>query len=287
MIYKKVLPIILVFIIIFTATACKGATASPETEKKIIAVSIAPQETFVKKVCGDEFKIVTMIPTGASPESYEPTPKEMQTLEKAAIYFAIGVPAEENSILPSITDNTKTVMLHKSVSKAYADLEEHGGRDPHIWLSPKRVCKMVSEIAKELSELHPENAETYKINAESYLNELELLNSEVVNLLKDKQSRKFIVFHPAFGYFADDYGLSMYALEEHGKEATAKRLAEMADLAKQENIKIIFYQAEASSRQAEAFAEEINGKAVSLEPLAPDYTENIKKMAMALSEAME
>ena len=92
--------------------------------------------------------------------------------------------------------------------------------------------------------------------------------------------------HPAFGYFADDYSLTQYALEEHGKEADAKHMTEIIDLAKKEDIKVIFYQAEISGRQAAAFAEEIGGTAVCLEPLAADYTENLRKMAKTLAEAM-
>lgn len=285
---RKFFVFILTFALMLALTGCNGKTdTAVDGGKKIIAVSIVPQATFVEKVCGDNFEIVTMIPPGASPETYEPTPVEMQKLEDSSVYFSIGVPAEETSILSGITDGTKLVKLHEKAAESYPEREDDGGRDPHVWLSPKRVKLMVSTIRDTLCELDSANAELYKTNAESYIAELDALDKEIRSLLGNKSGGKFIAFHPAFGYFADDYGLTMYALEEHGKEATAKSLAQMVDLANKEDIKVIFYQEETSGIQAEAFAEEIGGKAVSLEPLAADYTANLKKMAIALSEAVK
>ena len=98
----------------------------------MVAVSIVPQATFVKAVCGDLVKVVTMIPPGASPESYEPTPKQMAEFSKAIVYFAIGVPTEETSILPNV-EKVKVVALQPTVAEAYPDRTfEEGERDPVI-----------------------------------------------------------------------------------------------------------------------------------------------------------
>ena len=161
------------------------------------------------------------------------------------------------------------------------------GRDPHIWLSPKRVKVMVEAIAREMSALDPDNKESYEQNAADYLVELDEVDQEIEAALEGVESKKFIVYHPAFGYIAEDYGLTMHALEEDGKEATAQHLQEMVDLAKDENIKVIFYQEEMDSSQAQAFAEEIGGKTIQLSPLSPDYITNLKKMAATMAEAMQ
>lgn len=282
---KKLL-IILTLSIIFL-TGCTAKNYDVNSDKKTVAVSIAPEATFVRQVCGDKFNIVTAIPTGASPEAYEPSPKEIKNLADSVLYFSIGVPAEENAILPIINDKTKIVALHEKASEAYPDRTENGARDPHIWLSVKRVIVMVEAIAKAFGGIDPENAEFYSLNAKNYIDELKELDSYISVSLKDLRTTKFITLHSAFGYFADDYALSQCALEEHGKEATAKRFAEMADLAKKENIRVIFYQAEGSRKQALSFSEEIGGKAVMLEPLSPDYTENLKAMTKAFLEAMK
>ncbi|MBE6809059.1 MAG: zinc ABC transporter substrate-binding protein [Clostridia bacterium] len=284
---KTVIILLTLLISVVSFAGCKAEESAENGDKKTVAVSIVPEATFVNKVCGNKFNIVTVIPAGASPETYEPSPAEMKEISEAELYFSIGVPAEENSILPIISKETKTVALHTKVSAIYPDRTDDGGRDPHIWLSPKRVMVMVASIAEAFKETDPENAEFYETNANEYIKELENLDSYIITALAGSKNRKFIAFHPAFGYFAEDYSLTMYALEEHGKETTAKRLAEMADLAKRENIKSIFYQAEASKKQALAFAEEIDGKAVMLEPLSSDYIANLKAMTDSLKEAIK
>lgn len=281
---KKILTLFICTALLFSLLGCAN---QKKPDKKIIAVSIVPQTTFVEKICGDNFEIITMIPPGASAETFEPTIAEIADLNDASLYFAIGVPAEKNIILPSINDKDKIIELHTLVEKVYPPLLIDGERDPHLWLSPKRVITMVKEITSALCELDPDNAEEYTKNSESYCKELNELDGEIKALFNGKQSRKFMVFHPAFGYIAQDYSLTMLALEEHGKEADAKHLSEMADIAKAENITTIFYQAETSNRQAEAFAEEIDGSAVELSPLSPDYVNNMKRMAEAIAEAMK
>lgn len=253
--------------------------------KEIISVAIVPEIEFVKAVAGDDFEIVTMVPPGASPENYEPTPLEKEKFEKSKIYFSMGVPTEENNILPNISENTKLVKLDEEVRKYYEDLTfENGGRDPHIWLSPKRVQVMMTKIAESLSELKPENKEKYEENANKYIEELENVSSEINEILKNKENKKFVVYHPAFAYLADEFGLEMYALEEEGKEATAQSLQEKIDLAKEEGIKYIFYQAEIDSTQARAYAEEIGGQTMMLSPLAENYIENLKEMVNLLAK---
>ena len=177
--------------------------------------------------------------------------------------------------------------MHKKINSIYPDRLDDGGRDPHIWLSPKRVIVIVEAIADIIINADPENKDFYQKNCDNYISKLKELDGYIKSSFNGKTNRKFIAFHPAFGYFADDYELDMYALEEHGKEATAKRIAEIAKLARDEDIRFIFYQAEASQKQAVAFAEEIDGTAVMLEPLAADYINNLKIMTDLLKKAMK
>lgn len=255
-------------------------------QKDIIAVSIVPQAAFVNAICQNDFEVITMIPPSSSPETYEPGTADMQKLSKAKIYFAIGVPSEQ-AILKTLSSSTKVINLHEICAETYPELEINGGRDPHIWMSPKRAMIMLSAISDEIIKNYKGKEEFYRKNYEDYNNKLKLLDNKIHSLLDTKQNRKFIVLHPAFAYFADEYSLTMFALEEHGKEANAKKIQQMADFAKKEKIKTVFYQAETSMRQATAFAEEIGGKAVALNPLAYDYIENLETVAKEISEAIE
>ncbi len=290
--FKLVIPV-LVGILMFTGCGKGEAKESPQepVEKPMIAVSIVPEKTFVDAVCGDLADTVLLVPPGNSPANYEPTPQIMEDFNKADIYFAIGVPTEAANILPKVGEKTKVVSLQETVAEVYPDraINGHDGagdkvRDPHIWVSPKRVMVMVDKIAEEMSLLDPVNAEAYRENADKFIEELNLADKYAESGLKNLKNKKFFVFHPAFGYFADDYGLEMYALEQGGKEASPQVMAEMADLAKAENIKAIFYQAEIHSSQAQAFADEIGGKTVQLAPLSPNYIENIKTMTDLIVE---
>ncbi len=268
-------------------TACGDKPPQDDmSAKPIVAVSIVPEQTFVEAVCGDAVEVVTMIPPGSSPENYEPTPAEMEKFSDASVYFAIGVPTEEANILPNVGD-VKVVSLQDEVAKVYPDRTFGEERDPHIWLSPVRVKVMIDVIAREMTALDPENAEAYNKNADTYKAQLDEVDTQINEALAGVTNKSFIVYHPAFGYFADDYGLTMYALEEEGKEATAEHLQEVIDIAKADNAKVIFYQAEIDSSQSQAFAEEIGGKTMQLEPLSPDYIENLRAMASLMAEVMQ
>ncbi|MBE6033678.1 MAG: ABC transporter substrate-binding protein [Clostridiales bacterium] len=290
---KRSLMVCLAVMISLLAAGCTDKNQQSEDTNKssdtkpMVAVTIVPEKTFVEAVCGDLVDVITLVPPGSSPENYEPTPREKEKFSEAAVYFAVGVPTEAANILAH-TGDVKVVALQDKVSEVYPDRTfESGERDPHIWLSPKRVKVMVQTIAEEMGELDKENKEVYAANAEQYIEQLNQLDKDIEASLKEVKNRKFIVYHPAFGYIAEDYNLQMYALEEEGKESTIQHLQEMIDLAKAENIKVIFYQEEIDSSQSQAFAEEIGGETMKLEPLAADYIENLKKMARTMAEVMQ
>lgn len=275
-------------------------TGDTNGEPLVVAVSIVPQETFVKAVGGDRVEVVCLVPPGNSPANYAPTPREMARFSQASLYFTLGVPTEEANILPRARENypdLKVVPLAEEVAQVYPDrymggeqvcgsCAPVGRRDPHTWLSPRRVGVMIGAIARELSSLDPANQPFYQENARAYQGELERLDRELQEITGQLESRTFIVYHPAFGYFAEDYGMEMIALERDGKDATPRELEEVIDRARRENIKVIFYQKEIDSRQSQAIAEEIGGRTIQLAPLAPGYLENLENMARTFLEAL-
>lgn len=269
-----------------TQNEASGSDTPKDSGKPVVAVTIVPEQTFVEKVCGDLVDTVVLVPPGFSPETYEPSPQEMTAFYDSKIYFTIGVPTEENYILPSVPETTTVVSLAQACAEAYDDLAIDGGRDPHIWLSPKRAIVMVQTIADQMSVIDPDNADTYAANAAAYIAEIEQTDTQIKEILAPMTQRSFIVFHPAFGYFADEYGLTMYPLEQDGKEATAVELTRMIDFAKENGIKVIFYQAEIDSSQSQAFADEIGGVTMQLDPLSADYTNNLMEMAKTLAKGM-
>ncbi len=275
----------LIICILFLLTLC-GCKNDTKTNKITVSVSIPPQVEFVKAVCGDEAEINVMITAGASAEKYEPVPKDIAALNDSDIYFSIGVPAEENGILLHIPDSVKLIDLTTPVSEKYTDRKIGSERDPHIWLSPKRVVVMVEEIAKQMAVLDPENAPTYSSNADTYINKLNKAETEIAHIFRNKKLKVFYISHPSYGYFADDFGLKMVGLEKNGHEATAKDLTEVLASVKADGTKVIFCQEEASKSLAELVAKEIGGEVQILKPLSPNYLDNLLTTANLIEKAV-
>lgn len=278
---------ILLFIMIILTMGLASCNGEESQDDRIqVAVSITPQKAFVDQVGKEFVNVTTIIKPGHSPANYEPSLREIAELNQVDVYFAIGVPAEVGNIIPELED-LNIVHLEALVREEYPDREfAPGSRDPHIWLSIKRVKVMVDEIANELARLDPDNSDYYYDNASDYNSSLDELDSDLETLFIDKTMRKFIVFHPSYGYFADEYNLEMYALEEDGKEPTAPHLQAMIDLANDYNIRVVFHQAEIDSRQVISFVEEINGVTVELDPLSYDYIDSMLEMGELIGDSL-
>jgi len=294
---KKILILISV---IFSIGFLYGCSES-ESDGIKVAVSIVPQAKFVEVVGGDLVDVVTVIPLGFSPANYEPSARQIVNINNAEIYFTLGVPAESANIIPEFND-LNLVHLEDHVALAYDDRyfgdeeddgddhddhdHSHFGRDPHIWLSIKRVVVMVEVIADELSKIDPDNAEVYEGNARTYIAALNQLDGEIEAMFEDKTMRTFIAYHPSYGYFADDYDLEMMALEEDGKEPSFNHLEELITFARDHGLNRIYHQAEIDSDKVETFKDEIKGISVQLYPLSFDYIDNMRSMAQAISEGL-
>jgi zinc transport system substrate-binding protein len=144
----------------------------------------------------------------------------------------------------------------------------------------------VNKISEEISKIDPENSEFYKNNSDALKKDLQKLDSELKNTLSNLKNKGFYIYHPSFGYFADEYGLTMYALEEDGKKATARRIVELVDSAEKNGVKVIFYQAEIDSAQVESFAREINGESLQINPLAYDYLKNLEMIGETFKKVL-
>lgn len=286
--------------------------AEAETEKedpKIIGVSIVPQETFVKAIVGENYEIITLIPPGSSPASHQPSIRTLQNLSEAELYFSIDVPTEISNIRPMLKEyeNLKIVDLADQVDEIYPpryfgendilddhDHDDHGhdddhdtevtetddhnheGRDPHIWLSPKRAIAMVEIMTEELVKAYPEDEALFIENSNNYIQELQNLDTYIQSKIKEAKTKDFIIYHPSYGYLADDYGLNMIEIEYDGKEANINELNRIIKVAEEKNITDIYYQEEMSVKQAKIVANELNGKVVKLTPLSADYIESQK-----------
>ncbi|MGM5480618.1 MAG: metal ABC transporter solute-binding protein, Zn/Mn family [Nanobdellota archaeon] len=304
--YKLVAGIVLLTLII---TACQPSIQEQETQQIKVLVSISPQKTFVEAVGGDMVEVKEIIPPGGSPATYEPKPGDLVAVENADIYFRIGhIPFEKShmekltTLNPSmkVVDTSVTINLrtfekneeqpyendHENKKENYEENEEehdNTGVDPHIWLAPLEVKKQIDIIAQTLSAKDPKNKNIYQENAQAYKQELDTLHDEIEAELNELKTDKLMVFHPAWGYFADEYNLTQIAIEESGKEPTAKQLQHLIDKANKEEIKVIFVQSQFNKEIAQSIADEVGAVVVSIDSLSEDYINNLRTVAISIS----
>lgn len=289
--------------IIFIAVIISSCSVNDKKQLDKISVftSIIPQKYFVERVGGDRVNVEVLVQPGKSPSTYEPLPEQVMNLGNADVFFTIGVPFEK-AFLPKIKSslkNLKIVDTSNGIKKRYLQNhvheEDHGENhdeedplkteDPHIWLSPILVIKQAEIIMEALIEVDPDGEGDYKKNFEDFRKDLLDLHTELKQELKPLKGSEFFIYHPSFGYFADEYGLKQIAVEIGGKEPSPVDINKVVEYAKKQSVKIIFVQPEFSVRSAKVIADAIDGAVITLNPLDPDYINNLRKISEALKEA--
>ncbi|MGB5920116.1 metal ABC transporter solute-binding protein, Zn/Mn family [Arcobacter sp.] len=258
--------------------------------QKTVTVSILPQKYFVEKITKDKVKINVMVQPGFSPATYEPKTSQMKELINSDIYFSIGVPFEE-SWLSKFTDINKNMLLvdtAKGIKKNKMLGHHHHGEDeheehhhdeesldPHIWLDPILVKTQAKNILDALVKVDTINREFYYENYKNFLIELDNLNTKLSNTLREIKGKKFMVFHPSWGYFAKRYDLEQEAVEKEGKDPKPKEMIALIEEAKEEGIKVLFVAPQFSKVAATTIAENIGGSVIEIDPLSYKWEKSL------------
>jgi zinc transport system substrate-binding protein len=286
------LSLLIVFLAAGTPACCANEPGPADDGILDVTVSIPPQQYFVERVGGERVHVNVMVEPGADPHTYEPKPEQMRALSRSVAYFSIGVEFEAAwldkfaatnpglRIVDTIADIERMPMEEGA--------EEHAGGepDPHVWLSPRLVKVQSQAIYAALAELDPEHETEYKANLEAFVADIDTLEADIREALTGLDSRKFMVFHPAWGYFARDFGLEQIPVEVGGQEPSAQELAHLIAMAREENIRVIFAQPEFSTQDAETIAREIGGEVLLISPLAPDWLDNMRRVARAFADVL-
>lgn len=253
-----------------------------------VMVSILPQEEFVKAVGGEHVNVTVMVPPGREPHTYAPTPSQMMSLERASLYFEVGAGLEFEMVWMQrfVELNSDMLVVNGSKDVHLMKMSDGGMTDPHIWLSPKNAMTMVQNLYHGLIKIDPRNASDYENNTRSYLQRLDRLDENISAALAPLENRNILALHPAWGYFADEFGLTQRAIEENGKEPTALGLAEILDFARRYNVSVVFAEPQFSTRMADSIAEEIGGAVVIVDDLAADYIDNLEIVAIKIAEGL-
>lgn len=251
-------------------------------------MSVAPEVEFVKAVGGDKVDVTVMVPPGANPHTHEPLPEQLKAVSRAKMYVEVGTPIEFEL---NYMDNIKSVNQGMLIvnSSTGVDLipntaEDEEGADPHIWTSPKNARIMVENIYQGFVEIDPVNKEYYRKNRDIYLQQLDELDKNITQSLKGKENSKILVYHPAWAYLCKEYHLQQISIESGGKEPTPQEIANIVDMARKNNIKVVFVEPQYSPNSAEVIASEIGGQVVIIDDLGENYIENMKKVEEGFSK---
>lgn len=292
------------FLLLLTAVVSPVFSAEA-TDRLTVFTSILPQKFFVEQIAGDLAEVEVLVGPGMSPHTYEPLPMQMSRLSRAAMFFCIGVPFEKvlKQRLQSICPDMKIVDTDKGVERRImrSHIEEphhdhaasescshaSGEPDPHVWLDPENVLVLSQNIALALKEALPDKSTIIDERLASFSTKLGELIIELDRIMEPVKGETMLVFHPAFGYFAERFGLEQESIEIEGKEPAPRQLAEIIRKCRAENIHIIFVQKQFPVAAAKSIADAIDGAVVQIDPLAEDYFASLKSLAVTVSEGLK
>lgn len=279
----------LLLIPVASALAMPSATLS-------IYVSILPQKYLVERIGRPYVNVTTLVGPGQSPATFEPSPKQMTQLQDCRAYLRMGVPFENvwmhkiaqanprmrivnvNAIESGAGDATPDAGMANQHDHAHTD-----AMDPHTWTSPRLLQAIARNIKDVLSQLDPGHEPAYAANLQLLLQDLRNLDQQIRALLHDSKVTHFMVFHPAWGHFAANYGLTQIAIEHQGKEPGARSLVQLIDDARQLGLHRIFVQLQFNQRSVRIIAKAIGAEVVVVDPLAENVPDNLLHFARLLT----
>lgn len=262
--------------------ACSGSDKDA-TGKPVVVTSVLPQATVVEKLAGDLVEVIVMVPPGAHPGTYEPTMQQMMAVGKARAYFTVGHPnfPMEHTWLGKIREQAPSTKIYDT-SKG---IEMLAG-DPHVWVSPKSMRFIASNVASGLAEVLPEHKELIEKNLKALQEEIDGVDARVGAALKGVSGKEFYVFHPAWGYLARDYGVIQREIEHGHKEPSPAELAHLIEEAKRAGVGTVFVQPQSSTHSAETVAKDLGARLVEIDPLAEDWSASVVHAAEAIKKAL-
>ena len=253
-----------------------------QEEKPYIAVTNFALYEICSQIVKGKVEVKNLIPFGAEVHSYMPSVKTMTLISKAKLFVINGLSMEPwiKKEYSNEMDMSKFVHL-----KGACDEHAHEGHahakedfDPHYWLDLVNMQKMTEALTKKLSELFPSNAQLFSTNAKVYIEKLKALDLQYKKSLKVCTQREIVVNHNAFAYLGSRYDFHTHAVTglSSDEQVSAKKMKEIVDLVKDENIKTIFFESFVSDKVALTIAKETGAEVSSLQPLANVTEEEAK-----------
>ena len=287
--------LLLLFLLIFLLAGCSSRSGVKQSEsERVLTVTIEPQRYFLEQIVGDKFKVNSMLPSGSSPESYEPPPSLFLDIARSQLYLRVGNLGfekawsnrlvENNPEMPIVNCSEGIEPIEGSKHFYHSTHHHHADEamDPHLWTSPRVVKLLTANMLKAVVEIDSDNEQFYRDNFEKFMIKVDSIDNIIKELLSDLTVRSFIIFHPALGYFASEYGLIQYSIEFEGKNPSPAQIRGLIDIARKEKINTLFVQRGFDIRNGKVIAAEIGAELFEIDPLSYDWDRELIKIASIL-----
>lgn len=302
--HKRAICWLVITWLLFIMGGCSAEQHSHQTNNKLqVVTTIAPLSYFVERIGGNHVTISVMVPPGGNPHTYEPSPKQLTELAQAHLFVGAGsnVAFELDWLKRLLSLNQQLQFCnaaegitfrtmkeaHYHENETNTSSHERAQYDPHYWLTPANGVLIARNVATALAKTDATHAAEYNANAATLIAELQTLEQEIRKELAPLKQRRFLVFHPAWGYYADAFGLEQLSLEVEGKTLTPRQMQRVIALAREQNIHTIFVSPQFNTMQAATIATDINGVTATVDPLSSDYQNNLRQATKAFVQAMQ
>jgi zinc transport system substrate-binding protein len=290
----------IVGLVIGMALGCAAETGTAPSAAIEVAASLPPHAWMIERLGGDTFSVRPMLRPGDSPATFQPGDAEVSRALASRTFFRAGVPFEAGGWFGAVAEHLRvvdlrdgvelrTITAHQGADHSTSDGHRHpdGAPDPHIWLSPKRLPMQARTIATALQQLHPASEAAIAERLRELEAELAALDHEIGVLLAPHRGRSFVVFHPSWGYLADDYGLHQVAIESGGKEPSDAEITRLREQIRSLGVTVVYVQPQIAGRSAAAVAEASGARLETLDPLQADVVANLRETARKLARSFD
>lgn len=293
-IYKVLLGAIFLPVLVFGMHACKSGQNRESSQ--VVSVSIQPLQYFADRLTGNALDVNVMVPPGASHGSYSPTPQQFRNLSDSRLYIRIGFLGYEQAWIGRLQElNPDMVVINLSdhVDLIRGETVDHGdhsheaGVDPHIWMSPAEMLKLLPLVRDALTKAFPELKEVVEQNYPLLAAEVEAVHELFLDLSANLSNKSFMIYHPALTYLARDYGFRQVSVEHEGKEPSPAMLSRIIRDAREYSIPVVFIQEEYDMRSAGLISKETGANLVQINPLAYNWIDSMHKLGQSFSEYLQ
>lgn len=293
-------------------TAC-GGKQQPSRE---IIVSIEPLRYLVEQITQGAVEVGVLVPAGASPETFDPTPRQMAQVESAKLLLTTGLIDFERNLLERVGTTQRIVDLSQgveliagshshnhgtdpqrqgeehhnggehhaedgSVKQEVNHHAHHHGVDPHIWTSPRELKTMAQNVFAAIKEIYPDR--DYSDGFQSLMAQLDDLDRDCRQRFDRSSTKAFVIYHPALTYLARAYGLEQIAIEDQGKEPSARDIARIIDRAREGEVKVLLYQIEYPRSMVDIVARDMGVEPMQINPLEENPVQFIEQVTRLIT----